>query len=150
MSFFIVFISYISYSIHKYDNYTTIDGNIRFRCLQKYSKIRFHQTVIFVKIVYSRVVKLLFLGYKKCPHLSSKTCNGKFKINETRRVGLDECKKRCDKNTNCRFIYHYETRISMCIEYMSCDELRVPKNPGMTYSKEWKCPNNMAEMDESM
>ena len=66
---------------------------------------------------------------------------------------LDECQKYCDEDEECRFIYHLRNPegVKYCIKYKSCDKLRVttPTNEGMTYSKDWKCPNDKSELDES-
>ena len=58
-------------------------------------------------------------------------------------MDYDACKKYCNDDDKCRFIFHIPSLINEpqanCKKYFSCDETRVPGFSGSTYSKDSKC-----------
>ena len=53
-------------------------------------------------------------------------------------ISLDECRKFCDEDHNCEFIFH--TSFSKeCFLYQSCNDSKIGDHVGTTYAKH-KCP----------
>ena len=56
-------------------------------------------------------------------------------------MNINKCKKLCDENDKCKFMYFAKRDANfVCRTYQSCDTFRDVTKAGSTYSKEGKCP----------
>ena len=64
-------------------------------------------------------------------------------------MNIDKCKKICDKNDKCKFIFFAKRKTNKfaCITYRACDTFRDASNAGSIYSKEEKCPGTQKIKD---
>ena len=96
-------------------------------------------------------------GYKECFPKLKKTCANKFEIGKKNFKkteiagldGLDSCKKYCNEDKKCKFIY-YVPKEGHCLRYEACEENRKPWNEGSTYAKESNCPDNIMKFDTGL
>ena len=63
--------------------------------------------------------------------------------------GLDSCKKYCNEDKKCKFIY-YIAEINYCLLYEACEGTRKPWIEGSTYATESNCPDNIMEFDTGL
>ena len=66
--------------------------------------------------------------------LGNETCSSEFKVEDPGRMGLTQCRERCDENQECKFIFFNVKR--GCHFYRSCDNKRSPDIIGHTFKKQ--------------
>ena len=66
--------------------------------------------------------------------LGNETCSSEFKVEDPGKLGLPQCRKRCDENQECKFFFFNDQR--GCHLYGSCDKTRSPVVIGYTYEKQ--------------